>query len=115
MNAVVQATPFSPSSPYLAGLLSAVIPDLQMVNSTNDEPWPELKRIVYRVHAHKCGHGNFADIKTLVYCNGRWTAALESYVTKVINECPNCLTTAAPLPSRRVAISSVNRSFNECV
>ena len=74
----------SPSVVTLAGF-RAQIETLKQVPVTN-RSWPQLKRIVDRVHNHTCGHASFADVRSLLERNGFWTPAVSHYLTDLINK-----------------------------
>lgn len=114
MTAVLQATKLSPSSICLSPLSAAAIPDILNMNETKDKHWSEVRRIVDRVHAYICGHANYTDVRRLLSLNVLCTAVIESFLTTVVNEWTNRLSTFAWVPSTKVPIEFLNRSFNEC-
>ena len=105
----------SPPVFSLDGFTAQLNDDTNNGTPVTDRPWSQLKRIVDRVHEHTCGHAIFSDIRSLLKRNQLWTSAVEHYLSTVIDKCYNFIKFSAPLPSRRVAISTLNRSFNENV
>lgn len=75
--------------------------------------WPQLKRLVDLVHDHTCGHATFSDVRFFLTRTQFRTPAVSQYFTSVVNKCAICLVCSATMPSTRVSISNLNRSFNE--
>ena len=115
LSSVDFSSQVSPPVFSLAGFTAQMDDDPDTSAPDPNRPWPQLKRIVDRAHEHTCGHATFSDIRSLLSRNQLWTPAVEHYLSTVIDKCYNCITASAPMPSRRVAISSLNRSFNENV
>ena len=103
----------SPSTHTLAGYRAQLDSLAQL--PVDQRSWPQLKRIVDRVHSHTCGHASYSDIRSLLERNGLWTPAVSHYLNETIEKCVNCVASSSPMPSRRVAISNLNRSFKETV
>lgn len=82
------------------------------INNIDQMEWPVLKRILDKVHVHVCGHASFSDIKTLLQRNNLWNHATEHYVTETVKQCPHCLKSVCPKPSRKVSLSLLDKTFN---
>ena len=87
----------------------------QIEESIEQRPWEELKKIVDKVHKHVCGHAKLSGIQILLERNQIWSAEVEKYLNRVIQSCENCARTHEPKQSRKLSLSSLNRSFNELV
>eukprot|EP00178_Gracilaria_changii_P016470 TRINITY_DN4728_c0_g1_i1.p1 TRINITY_DN4728_c0_g1~~TRINITY_DN4728_c0_g1_i1.p1 ORF type:complete len:805 (-),score=91.02 TRINITY_DN4728_c0_g1_i1:529-2943(-) len=81
----------------------------------DNHQWSKVKHIVDKVHKHVCGHATYTDIKTLLQRNQLWDDTIEKYLSRTLEECTSCTTTARPQPPRKVSISSMSRAFNEVV
>ena len=64
------------------------------------------------VHKHICGNSNYTDIKILLERNNLWPRDVHEYLVGIIEECPDCVTTALPKPARKASQSSMSRSFD---
>ena len=84
-------------------------------NFLYSKPWSKVKGIVDKVHKHVCGHATLTDIRILLERNDMWNAAVEEYVSQLLQRCRSCRATAPPQPSRKVSISSLSKSLNEVV
>ena len=78
-------------------------------------PWPEVKKIVNKVHKHVCGHSTYSDIKTLLERNKLWNEEVQNYLTHILEACTACSTTSKPKPTRKVSLSALTRDFNNVV
>ena len=72
--------------------------------------WSDVKKIIGKVHKHVCGHASFTDYKILL---GHRNNSVSSYLSKVVNDCTACRSTAVPKPNCEVSISSLSKEFNE--
>lgn len=81
--------------------------------TTHDMPWKDVKKVIDKVHKHVCGHATLTDYKLLLERNGLWNETIASYIAKTMEECTACRCTSPPMPSRKVSISSLSKSFNE--
>lgn len=106
-NFVQNATPIPPQA--VAALICGFI------GTTVTLIWPELKRIVDKVHRHVCRHSNYNDIKLVLQRNNILTDTCASYLTKLLQGCSHCHVIDVPTGSRVVSLANVSRSFNEVV
>lgn len=84
-------------------------------SSTTDMPWPELKKVLDRVHTHVCGHASYSDIKTLLERNNLWNDASRHYISSTMQNCVHCMKSASPKPTRKVSLHMLNKEFNDTV
>jgi len=88
---------------------------VQPSNAPLKQSWAETTRIVDKVHKHTCGHSTYGDIRTLLQRNGIWNDEVRQYLAESVERCPHCLASAQPQPNRKVALSTLNRSFTDVV
>lgn len=90
---------------------------LPAVNSNiiAENPWKNIKEIKGKIHEHVCGHANFANFKLLLERNRLLNNGIQQYVTKLLNKCPDCKTTAPEQHSRKFSISSLSKQLNDIV
>ena len=84
-------------------------------NVLSKKSWPEIKKIIEKVHKHICGHANLTDIRLLLQRNDIWNDHIEDYVHRLIEGCHKCQSTAPPQPPRKVSISSLSKGLNNLV
>lgn len=77
--------------------------------------WEQLKRFIYKVHYHVCGHDEFGDMKHLLKRNDLWTGDDETYIKTVVGQFNACRAELKPIPSRKVSIASLSRKYNDAV
>ncbi|PXF44010.1 hypothetical protein BWQ96_06243 [Gracilariopsis chorda] len=68
-----------------------------------------------KVHKNVCGHATYTHIKTLLQRNQVWDYSIEKYLSRTLEECISCFTTARAQPFLKVSISSLSDQFNEIV
>lgn len=71
------------------------------------------KRLIDKVHSHIYGRAEFSDYQIRLECNGLWFDSVHEYLKEIIAKCPACRATSNPQPSRKVAISTLWKDFNE--
>lgn len=72
----------------------------------------EVKRLVDKVHKYVYGHACYTYMKTMLQQNDFWSEFVVHYVANIQNSWTACKTTAQLQSSRKVSITSLNRSFN---
>jgi len=77
--------------------------------------WPKTRKIIDKVHTHVCGHSSFSDIKVLLQRNDIWNESVQDYLAMILERCTSCKTTSLPKQTRKVSLSSLNRSFKDLV
>lgn len=80
-----------------------------------DLSWPEIKKIIDKLHRHICGHASYNVVKLLLDRNNIWTDNCEKYLSHIMEQCVNCRVVQLPSVSRKVSIRSMSRSFNDVV
>ena len=83
--------------------------------STNQLPWPELKKIIDKVNKHVCGHPSLSGIQILLLHNNMWCDEVEKNLNRVVSSYTDCARTHEPKQVRKVSPSFINRSFNKVV
>lgn len=102
---------FVSASQSVALTCSAVEPQ----SSPTARPWLETRRVIDKVHRHTCGHASYSDMRTLLQRNNYWSEAAQRYLADVVQRCEHCIASSTPLPSRKVALGSLDRSMNDLV
>lgn len=81
--------------------------------SMSFDNWPQIRRIVDKVHKHVCVHSTYSDMRTLLQRNKLWNDQAQNYLSQIVSECPDCKASSTPPPNRRVSLASLNREFND--
>lgn len=76
--------------------------------------WDETVRVLIKVCRYVCGHVSFGDICALQR-NQTWTNEIRKYLAQRNDIFPHCVAAASPQHSRKVSLSTLNRSFNDDV
>lgn len=103
------------SCPSICASTVEVVDEQPASTKSNYVPWKQLKRIVYRLHRHVCGHVKFPDMRTILVRNGMWRLHAQVYVVQTVNECVNCVSYATTPPNRRVSLSSLDSESNNVI
>ena len=80
LSSVDFSSQVSPPVFCLAGFTAQMDDDPDTSAPDSNRSWPQLKRIVDRVHEHTCGHSTFSDIRSLLSRNQLWSPAVEHYL-----------------------------------
>ena len=83
--------------------------------STNIQPWPELKKIIDKVHEHVCGHKNLSYIKILLQRNNIWIDKVENHLHRVLKSSIDYVKIYEPNKAWKLPLRSVNRSVNQII
>lgn len=77
--------------------------------------WPELKRMIDKIHKHVCGHASYDEIKLLMKRNDLWNGQCSKYLSQQLESCKSCVEVKLPKSARKVSLGSVSREFNDLV
>lgn len=89
----------------------------QIQGFVSDRPWKNIQNIFYKAHRHVCRHTSNSDIKNLLDWNKLWNDEENNYLSRVIENCVNCVATSEPKQARKVFLSFTNRDLNtvDCI
>lgn len=73
----------------------------------------EIKRIIDRVRNHTCGLSSFSDMPALFQLSRLWNNEAHDDLTDVVQQCAHCLAASTPPLSKKAALATLNRSFND--
>lgn len=73
--------------------------------------WDLVFPILDKFRPHVFGHGDRADMRTLLERYGYWLEDASKYITDQVERCRSWAVCANPKPSRKVSLASLNRQF----